>query len=136
LLVVRRAVEHSATGWGVLHQARDDWFAHGSDSAVARRDKRPSRLPTSGEDVKRRGGDCGEGLTWTVVLVLAKIYEIHIRGRLPEGVLDEFEYLTVVDVPTETVLTGTLPDQSSLFGVMARLQNLGLEILELRVSDL
>jgi hypothetical protein len=71
-----------------------------------------------------------------VVLVLAKIYEIHIRGRLPEGVLDEFEYLTVVDVPTETVLTGTLPDQSSLFGVMARLQNLGLEILELRVSDL
>jgi hypothetical protein len=46
--------------------------------------------------------------------------------------LDELEHLTAVEVPAETVLRGVLPDQSALFGVLARLQNLGLELIEVR----
>jgi hypothetical protein len=65
-------------------------------------------------------------------LVLAKGYEIHVRGQVPLDVLDELEHLTVVDEPAVTVLTGVLPDQSALFGVLARLQDLGLELIELR----
>jgi hypothetical protein len=65
-------------------------------------------------------------------LVLAKGYEIHVRGQVPSDVLDELEHLTVVDEPAVTVLTGVLPDQSALFGVLARLQDLGLELIELR----
>jgi hypothetical protein len=38
----------------------------------------------------------------------------------------------VVAEPAVTVLTGVLPDQSALFGVLARLQDLGLELIELR----
>jgi hypothetical protein len=64
--------------------------------------------------------------------VLPKGYEIHVRGQVPSDVLEELEQLTVVDEPAVTVLTGVLPDQSALFGVLARLQDLGLELIELR----
>ncbi|HEX3207215.1 MAG TPA: hypothetical protein VHQ68_13340 [Propionibacteriaceae bacterium] len=64
--------------------------------------------------------------------MLSKGYEIHVRGQVPPDVLEELEDLTVVDEPAVTVLTGVLPDQSALFGVLARLQDLGLELIELR----
>ena len=64
--------------------------------------------------------------------MLPKGYEIHVRGQVPLDVLVELEHLTVVDEPAVTVLTGVLPDQSALFGVLARLQDLGLELIELR----
>jgi hypothetical protein len=64
--------------------------------------------------------------------VLPKGYEIHVRGQVPLDVLVELEHLTVIDEPAVTVLTGVLPDQSALFGVLARLQDLGLELIELR----
>jgi hypothetical protein len=65
-------------------------------------------------------------------LVLPNGYEIHVRGQVPPDVLEELEHLTVVNEPAVTVLTGVLPDQSALFGVLARLQDLGLELIELR----
>jgi len=64
--------------------------------------------------------------------VLAKAFEIHVRGTLPPDVLEDFEYLKAVDVPAETVLTGVVPDQSALYGVLNRLQALGLELVEVR----
>ena len=64
--------------------------------------------------------------------MLPKGYEIHVRGEVPSDVLEELEHLTVVNEPAVTVLTGGLPDQSALFGVLARLQDLGLELIELR----
>lgn len=64
--------------------------------------------------------------------MLPKGYEIHVRGEVPSDVLEELEHLTVVAEPAVTVLTGVLPDQSALFGVLARLQDLGLELIELR----
>ena len=64
--------------------------------------------------------------------MLPKGYEIHVRGEVPSDVLEELEHLTVVAEPAVTVLTGVLPDQSALFGVLARLQDLGLELVELR----
>ncbi len=59
-------------------------------------------------------------------------YEIHVRGHVPPDVIEELQHLSVVDEPAVTVLTGVLPDQSALFGVLARLQDLGLELVELR----
>ena len=71
-------------------------------------------------------------LTPEARLVLPKGYEIHVRGEVPSDVLEELEHLTVVAEPAVTVLTGVLPDQSALFGVLARLQDVGLELIELR----
>ena len=35
-------------------------------------------------------------------------------------------------VPAETVLTGVVPDQAALYGVLNRLQALGLDLVEVR----
>jgi hypothetical protein len=68
--------------------------------------------------------------------VLAKAFEIHVRGEVPPDLLDELEHLTAVEVPAQTVLKGVLPDQSALFGMLTRLQDLGLELIEVqRLSD-
>jgi hypothetical protein len=66
------------------------------------------------------------------MLVLAKCFEIHVRGSVPPEVLDEFGGLTATVVPTETVLSGVVADQSALYGVLNRLQALGLELVEVR----
>lgn len=62
----------------------------------------------------------------------AKAFEIRVRGALSVEDLAEFEDLTAVTVPAETILTGVLPDQSALHGVINRLQSLGLELVEVR----
>jgi hypothetical protein len=64
--------------------------------------------------------------------ILIKSVEIHVRGAMSPQELEDFEYLSAVIVPAETVLTGVVPDQSALYGVLNRLQALGLELVEVR----
>jgi hypothetical protein len=64
--------------------------------------------------------------------VLAKVYEIHLRGELAPEILEDFEYLTATEVPAHTVLQGVVPDQAALYGVLNQLQGLGLELVEVR----
>jgi hypothetical protein len=59
-------------------------------------------------------------------------YEIRIKGRLSDSVLAAFEGLSVTVEPVETVLHGPVPDQSSLHGLLDRIQTLGLELVEIR----
>lgn len=67
--------------------------------------------------------------------MLAKAFEIHVRGALTPEELEEFEDMTAVSVPAETILSGVVPDQSALYGVLNRLQSLGLELVEVRRLD-
>ena len=62
----------------------------------------------------------------------AKTFEVHVRGELSDQDLEDLEYLTARVVPSETVLTGVVPDQAALLGLLARLQSLGLEVVEVR----
>ena len=59
-------------------------------------------------------------------------YEIHIKGRLSDSVLAAFEGLTATVQPVETVLHGPVQDQSSLHGLLDRIQSLGLQLVEIR----
>jgi len=59
-------------------------------------------------------------------------YEIRIKGRLSDSVLAAFEGLTATVQPVETVLHGPVQDQSSLHGLLDRIQSLGLELVEIR----
>jgi hypothetical protein len=59
-------------------------------------------------------------------------YEIRIKGRLSESLLGAFEGLTATVEPVETVLHGPVKDQSSLHGLLDRIQSLGLELVEIR----
>jgi hypothetical protein len=59
-------------------------------------------------------------------------YEIRIKGRLSDSVVAAFEGLTATVEPVETVLHGPVADQSSLHGLLDRIQSLGLELVEIR----
>ncbi|MEW2353589.1 hypothetical protein [Spirillospora sp. NPDC029432] len=59
-------------------------------------------------------------------------YEIRIRGRVSAAFQSAFEDLAVTVNPAETVLRGRGLDQSGLYGVLARVHELGLELIEIR----
>ena len=59
-------------------------------------------------------------------------YEIRVKGRLSDSLVAAFEGLTATVEPVETVLHGPIQDQSSLHGLLDRIQSLGLELVEIR----
>ena len=59
-------------------------------------------------------------------------YEIRVKGRLSETTLAAFHGLRSELRPVETVLVGQLRDQAELHGILSNLQDLGLELVELR----
>jgi hypothetical protein len=62
----------------------------------------------------------------------AVTYEIHLRGRLSPAVRASFGNLTSREKPVETVLQGPVRDAAELYATLARIQSLGLELVELR----
>jgi hypothetical protein len=62
-------------------------------------------------------------------------YEFRIRGRLGETLLCAFPDLHAKVQGGETVLAGPLPDQSALHGVLAQIEQLGLELIDVRRRD-
>jgi hypothetical protein len=59
-------------------------------------------------------------------------YEICIGGELGSLVCSAFPQLQARVWGGDTVLSGTLVDQAALYGVLAQLEALGLELLEVR----
>ena len=63
-------------------------------------------------------------------------YEIRVKGRLSGSLQSAFPDLTTQVEPVETVLSGTFDDQAALYGVLAQIEGLGLELVEVRhVAD-
>ena len=60
------------------------------------------------------------------------VYTIRITGRLGATALSAFPSMVSELKGNETVLTGSLQDRSAVFGVIAQIEALGLELLELR----
>jgi hypothetical protein len=60
------------------------------------------------------------------------LYTIRIKGRLGPTALSAFPSMVSKLKSGETVLTGLLEDRSAVFGVLAQIEALGLELLELR----
>jgi hypothetical protein len=60
------------------------------------------------------------------------LYTIRIEGRLGATALSAFPSMVAELKGTETVLTGLIEDRSALFGVIAQIEALGLELLEVR----
>jgi hypothetical protein len=59
-------------------------------------------------------------------------YEIHVRGPVGPTITQAFPCLTTTRRGQDTVLTGSLPDQSALYGVIHQLEALGLQLLQIR----
>jgi len=60
------------------------------------------------------------------------LYTIRIKGRLGATALSAFPTMASHTKDRETVLTGLLEDRSALFGVLAQIEALGLDLVELR----
>jgi len=67
-----------------------------------------------------------------VANVSSVYYEIRVGGILPPGALLDFERLTVSVEPVKTVLHGPISDQAALYGLLARLELFGAEVVEVR----
>ena len=60
------------------------------------------------------------------------LYTIRVKGRLGATALSAFPTMVSDVKGGDTVLTGRLEDRSAVFGVVAQIEALGLELLELR----
>ena len=59
-------------------------------------------------------------------------YEITVRGRLSGALVEGFDGLSASASGPDTVLRGEIADQAALYGVLERIESLGLELLEVR----
>ena len=62
--------------------------------------------------------------------------EIRVKGRIDEHWSDWFEDLEITHTDQdETILTGDVVDQSALYGVIAKLRDLGLPLISVNSDD-
>lgn len=59
-------------------------------------------------------------------------YEICVGGRLGDMILSAFPALQTWARDRDTVLSGVFADQAALYGVLAQMEALGLELIEVR----
>ena len=59
-------------------------------------------------------------------------YEIRVGGRIGPTIMQAFPTLTASPSGPDTLLSGSLPDQSALYGVIHQLEALGAQLLEIR----
>ena len=59
-------------------------------------------------------------------------YEIRVRGPIGPTMIQAFPTVTVSRTGQDTLLIGSLVDQSALYGVIHQLEAFGLQLLEIR----
>ena len=59
------------------------------------------------------------------------MYEVRVAGAVPEEDLQDMGAVTLPPEQVNTVLYG-ISDQAALYGLLARLRALGLEVVEIR----
>jgi hypothetical protein len=58
------------------------------------------------------------------------VYQIKIKGHLDDTLAGWFDGMTVSNLEEgDTVLTGPLPDQAALQGILKQISNLGLTLI-------
>jgi hypothetical protein len=62
--------------------------------------------------------------------------EIRVDGLLDEYWADWLEGFTITHTEqNETILTGCVPDQAALYGLMAKLRDLGVKLLSVNYGE-
>ena len=62
--------------------------------------------------------------------------EIRVKGRIDEHWSDWFDDLTITHTDQdETILSGTVVDQAALYGLLAKLRDLGLPLLSVTRTE-
>ncbi len=61
--------------------------------------------------------------------------EIRVKGRIDERWSSWFEDLTITHTDDETVLSGAVADQAALYGLLAKLRDLGLPLVSVNPAE-
>ena len=62
--------------------------------------------------------------------------EIRIKGQIKKGWSEWFGGLTIsYSESNETILTGLVPDDAALYGIISRLRDLGLQLISLSSKE-
>ncbi|MBI1297219.1 hypothetical protein GC175_19895 [bacterium] len=64
-----------------------------------------------------------------------RTYRIRVTGRLDDAWSDWFSGLTLTHEDEATVLYGVVADQSALHGILRKIHDLGLELVEVKRVD-
>jgi hypothetical protein len=63
--------------------------------------------------------------------------EIHIKGQISKQWSEWLGGLTISHSdPDKTVLTGLVPDQAALYGIISRLRDLGLQLTSVKSEEI
>ena len=66
----------------------------------------------------------------------ARVYQIRLKGHLPDQWTDWFEGLTItLEDNGNTLLTGSVVDQAALYGLLRKLRDLGLPLLSVNCVE-
>ena len=64
---------------------------------------------------------------------MKEIYSVRVKGHLDQARSGWFDGLTITHTTDgETILSGPIADQAALHGVLAKIRDLGLVLLEVR----
>ena len=67
---------------------------------------------------------------------MSNVYSFRVRGRISPDIVAALDPLQPAVVASETELRGVLVDQAALHGIIARLEQLGVELVGLsRLPD-
>ena len=61
-----------------------------------------------------------------------RLYQVRVGGQLGQTIRSAFPALQARADGGDTLLTGVLADQAALYGVLAEVESLGLELIEVR----
>jgi len=65
------------------------------------------------------------------------IVEMQFKGQIPEQWSEWFDGLAITHSGLDaTILTGRLPDQSALYGIISRMRDLGLQLISLSSEEI
>jgi hypothetical protein len=66
----------------------------------------------------------------------SNVYQIRIKGHLSDQWAGWFEGLTItLEENGDTLLTGPVPDQAALFGLLRRVRDLGMQLISVNCVD-
>jgi hypothetical protein len=67
---------------------------------------------------------------------MTQFYEIRIKGHLDKSWADWFNGLAIIHEDNgDTLLSGSLPDQAALYGVLNRLRDLGIQLISVNLIE-
>ena len=79
--------------------------------------------------IARRAVACATPVRWNCVAVTPAVYRVVVEGQLGPRYETLFEGMRLEQVGEQTVIVGTVTDQSHLQGLLERIARMGLELV-------